>query len=179
MLTGKSSEKQRNWLLELLKKNKNHPDLPKWWEGLKQYWVVTELAPGVTEGSFSEDLPSQVASEYIDTIKTATAGAVAPKFDAEMWAKREGTYWVDPATSNIVWVRFAQKSQKPYGKVAVPGSSGFVYEHGLLRHSLVPLTVDEFNRVLAKYPGRCPLCRREIGADGEGHADLHKALLSP
>lgn len=167
MLTGNATEKQRTWLLALLKKNKSHPDLPQWWAELKPYWVVKELAPGVHEGSFSENLPKQLASEMIDKIKNAGSNAAKPKFDTEKWHARVDTYWVDPATSNIVWVRFSEKSQRPYGKVAEPGATKFVYAAGLLRADLVPLTADEFRRVAELHEGRCPICRKEFSGEPE------------
>lgn len=173
----RASLKQRDYLRVLLKQHRSHPDMPAWWDELKPYWVVEEIAVGVKEGRFTELLPKRLASKYIDlltSLETQDAG-----FDTDRWMNRAGTYWLDPATSKVVVVKVSGKTGKPYGKVANPGDGQFLFESGLLRNSLVPLSHEEFIRYVVKHPGRCPVCRATMGSDEAAltHALQHSSKL--
>lgn len=172
----RATPKQRDYLRVLLKQHRNHPDMPAWWSELKPYWVVEEIAVGVKEGRFTELLPKRTASKYIDlltSLETPDAG-----FDADRWMNRAGTYWLDPATSKVVVVKVSAKTGNPYGKSANPEDGNFLFESGLLKNSLVPLTHDEFMRYTVKHPGRCPVCRGTMSSsEAETHAFRHSSKL--
>lgn len=165
-----STDKQRAFLLTLLKKHKADPKMTDWWNDLQPFWVVTEIAPGVVEGSFSEELPKTLASKYIELLKGLEPVKSASSID---WKSREGTLWVDTTRNAVVWVR-TSKAGHAYGKVALPEEK-FGYEQGALKDSLVPLTHEQFDRLIA-VDSLCPVCRKPHD-NGTAHKPLHDEVL--
>lgn len=163
-----ATDKQRAFLLSLLKKHKSHADMTKWWADLGSFWVTTEIAPGVVEGSFSEELPKALASKYIELLK----GLEPDKSSAIDWKARVGTMWVDTTRDAVVWVR-ESKAGHPYGKVALPVDTKFNYEQGSLKDSLVPLDEQQYDRLLSINSAICPVCRKAASIEHRSdHADV-------